>query len=76
MSRSENSRPDIHGMTVPELLELKREIEDLVAEKREVELGRLRDEMSERAEALGVTLDMLVAKKRGRKSAANGAHAG
>ncbi len=69
-------RPDIHALTVPELLELRREVDDLVAEKREAELARLRDEMSERAEALGVTLDMLVAKKRSRKAGANGAHAG
>ncbi len=70
------SRPDIHALSVAELLELRREIDDLVTEKREAELARLRDEMSERAEALGITLDMLVARKRSRKAAVNGAHAG
>lgn len=70
------SRPDIHALSVAELLELRREIDDLVAEKREIAVARLRDATSEECEALGITLDMLVARKRSRKAAAPGAHAG
>jgi hypothetical protein len=71
------AKPDITTLTVPELLALRQEIDEAVAEKRELAMAELREDWEARAASFGVTLAEVAAGSRKRKPRAqsNGAHA-
>ena len=58
---------DISGFTYPELSELKAKIETRMQEMRETGVPSLRQRFAEEAAALGVTLEEVVAPKKGKR---------